>query len=55
MNIFFFFLQFLTDFICVPKRWMDGSPVVFQRWDEGQPRFENNDENCAEMTPFKGE
>lgn len=34
---------------------MDGSPVVFQRWDEGQPQFKNNDENCAEMTPFKGE
>ncbi|KAM8728032.1 macrophage mannose receptor 1-like isoform 2-T2 [Acanthopagrus schlegelii] len=34
--------------------WMDGSPVVFQRWDEGQPQFKNNDENCAEMTPFKG-
>ncbi|XP_034558610.1 macrophage mannose receptor 1-like [Notolabrus celidotus] len=34
--------------------WMDGSPVVFQRWDEGQPRFLNNDENCAVMTQSLG-
>ncbi|CAJ1072734.1 macrophage mannose receptor 1-like [Xyrichtys novacula] len=31
--------------------WMDGSPVVYQRWDEGQPRFVNNDENCAVTSP----
>ncbi|XP_073347649.1 macrophage mannose receptor 1-like [Pagrus major] len=31
--------------------WMDGSPVVFQRWEEYQPRFENNDENCVGMPP----
>ncbi|KAF0046776.1 hypothetical protein F2P81_000409 [Scophthalmus maximus] len=29
--------------------WMDGSPVVFQKWDENQPNFSNNDENCAVM------
>uniref|UniRef100_UPI0037E78EBA macrophage mannose receptor 1-like n=1 Tax=Semicossyphus pulcher TaxID=241346 RepID=UPI0037E78EBA len=34
--------------------WMDGSPVVFQRWDDGQPRFLNNDENCAVMNNFLG-
>uniref|UniRef100_A0A3Q3MGQ0 Mannose receptor, C type 1b n=1 Tax=Labrus bergylta TaxID=56723 RepID=A0A3Q3MGQ0_9LABR len=34
--------------------WMDGSPVVFLRWDEGQPRFQNNDENCAVMTRSMG-
>ncbi|KAM6989317.1 LOW QUALITY PROTEIN: macrophage mannose receptor 1-like [Tautogolabrus adspersus] len=34
--------------------WMDGSPVVFLRWDEGQPRFQNNDENCALMTNSMG-
>ncbi|XP_045570344.1 macrophage mannose receptor 1 isoform X4 [Salmo salar] len=27
--------------------WMDGSPVVFQRWDNNQPDFKNNDENCV--------
>uniref|UniRef100_A0AAY5L4C1 Mannose receptor, C type 1b n=1 Tax=Esox lucius TaxID=8010 RepID=A0AAY5L4C1_ESOLU len=27
--------------------WMDGSPVVFQRWDKNQPDFKNNDENCV--------
>ncbi|KAM9349892.1 macrophage mannose receptor 1-like [Symphorus nematophorus] len=34
--------------------WMDGSPVVFQRWDENQPRLLNNDENCAVMTSTAG-
>lgn len=34
---------------------MDGSPVVFQRWDEKQPDFLNNDENCAVMTTSMGE
>uniref|UniRef100_A0A7N6ADX3 Mannose receptor, C type 1b n=1 Tax=Anabas testudineus TaxID=64144 RepID=A0A7N6ADX3_ANATE len=34
--------------------WMDGSPVVFQRWDENQPNFLNNDENCAVMTASMG-
>ncbi|KAM3850436.1 macrophage mannose receptor 1-like [Diretmus argenteus] len=30
--------------------WMDDSPVVFQKWDENQPDFKNNDENCVAMT-----
>lgn len=34
---------------------MDGSPVVFQRWDEDQPRFLNNDEHCVVMTTSMGE
>ncbi|XP_029309189.1 macrophage mannose receptor 1-like [Cottoperca gobio] len=34
--------------------WMDGSPVVFQKWDENQPVFQRNDENCAVMTSFTG-
>ncbi|XP_042353414.1 macrophage mannose receptor 1-like [Plectropomus leopardus] len=34
--------------------WMDGSPVVFQKWEEGQPDFKNNDENCAAMTSHNG-
>ncbi|XP_054452124.1 macrophage mannose receptor 1-like [Anoplopoma fimbria] len=34
--------------------WMDGSPVVFQRWDENQPLFLRNDENCAVMTEYTG-
>ncbi|XP_041804377.1 macrophage mannose receptor 1-like [Chelmon rostratus] len=34
--------------------WMDGSPVVFQRWDENQPCFLNNDEHCVVMTTSMG-
>ncbi|XP_075954227.1 macrophage mannose receptor 1-like [Anarhichas minor] len=34
--------------------WMDGSSVVFQRWDENQPFFQHNDENCAAMTVYTG-
>uniref|UniRef100_A0AAQ5Y063 Mannose receptor, C type 1b n=1 Tax=Amphiprion ocellaris TaxID=80972 RepID=A0AAQ5Y063_AMPOC len=34
--------------------WMDDSPVVFQRWDENQPNFRNNDENCVVMTTSLG-
>ncbi|KAF1383676.1 hypothetical protein PFLUV_G00134320 [Perca fluviatilis] len=34
--------------------WMDGSPVVFTRWDENQPVFLRNDENCAVMTTSMG-
>uniref|UniRef100_A0AAQ5XYV6 Mannose receptor, C type 1b n=1 Tax=Amphiprion ocellaris TaxID=80972 RepID=A0AAQ5XYV6_AMPOC len=35
-------------------QWMDGSQVVFQRWEEGQPDFKNYDENCAVMTFYSG-
>ncbi|KAL6103984.1 uncharacterized protein ACO6RY_13810 [Pungitius sinensis] len=34
--------------------WMDGSSVVFQRWDEDQPLFKRNDENCAVITRSMG-
>uniref|UniRef100_A0A673ZBF0 Macrophage mannose receptor 1-like n=1 Tax=Salmo trutta TaxID=8032 RepID=A0A673ZBF0_SALTR len=34
--------------------WMDGSPVVFQRWDNNQPDFRNNDENCVAMASYIG-
>ncbi|XP_044077015.1 macrophage mannose receptor 1-like [Siniperca chuatsi] len=34
--------------------WMDGSQVVFQRWDEGQPNFKNYDENCVVMRYSNG-
>ncbi|KAJ8011011.1 hypothetical protein DPEC_G00053770 [Dallia pectoralis] len=34
--------------------WVDGSPVVFQRWDKNQPDFKNNDENCVVMSPSLG-
>ncbi|XP_028448497.1 macrophage mannose receptor 1-like [Perca flavescens] len=34
--------------------WVDGSQVVFQRWDEGQPDFQNYDENCVVMTYSTG-
>ncbi|KAF7668437.1 hypothetical protein LDENG_00014640 [Lucifuga dentata] len=34
--------------------WMDGSPVVFQSWEENQPDFQNFDENCAIMVSSTG-
>ncbi|KAL0967011.1 hypothetical protein UPYG_G00303400 [Umbra pygmaea] len=34
--------------------WLDGSPVVFYRWDINQPDFRNNDENCVAMTTSMG-
>ncbi|XP_076829471.1 macrophage mannose receptor 1-like isoform X2 [Brachyhypopomus gauderio] len=27
--------------------WLDGSPVVYTAWDENEPNFANNDENCV--------
>ncbi|MFT7812315.1 macrophage mannose receptor 1-like [Arapaima gigas] len=35
-------------------QWMDGSPVVFVAWDENEPDFANNDENCVIMTSSMG-
>ncbi|XP_035994268.1 macrophage mannose receptor 1 [Fundulus heteroclitus] len=34
--------------------WMDGSPVIYQMWDEGQPNFANFDENCVVMSLLNG-
>ncbi|XP_034038866.1 macrophage mannose receptor 1-like [Thalassophryne amazonica] len=34
--------------------WMDGSSVVFRRWDENQPDFTSYDENCVAMTYYMG-
>ncbi|KAK6302213.1 hypothetical protein J4Q44_G00265680 [Coregonus suidteri] len=34
--------------------WMDGSPAVYQRWDNNQPDFKNNDENCVAMYASMG-
>uniref|UniRef100_A0A3B4D8F7 Mannose receptor, C type 1b n=1 Tax=Pygocentrus nattereri TaxID=42514 RepID=A0A3B4D8F7_PYGNA len=34
--------------------WMDGSPVVFQRWAENQPAYLNNEERCVKMTRSQG-
>lgn len=28
-------------------RWMDGSQVVFEMWDDKQPKFSNYDETCG--------
>ena len=39
----------------ISKRWRDGSPVVFQRWDINQPNSQNNFENCAVMSQHLGE
>lgn len=47
---------YLNKFIfCVPLRWMDGSQLLFQSWQENQPDFKNFDENCAFMTYHNGE
>ncbi|XP_051944921.1 macrophage mannose receptor 1-like [Xyrauchen texanus] len=27
--------------------WLDGSPVVYTSWDQNEPNFSNNDENCV--------
>ncbi|XP_030630453.1 macrophage mannose receptor 1-like [Chanos chanos] len=35
-------------------QWMDGSPVVFQAWEENEPAFKNNDETCVKMTRSQG-
>ncbi|KAG7228999.1 hypothetical protein INR49_013232 [Caranx melampygus] len=35
--------------------WMDGSQLVFQAWEVGQPDFKNFDENCAVMLEFNDE
>ncbi|XP_039999700.1 macrophage mannose receptor 1-like [Xiphias gladius] len=34
--------------------WLDGSQMVFQKWDEGQPNFLNYDENCVVMASYNG-
>ncbi|XP_078029223.1 macrophage mannose receptor 1-like [Epinephelus lanceolatus] len=34
--------------------WMDGSQMVYQRWDEGQPDFKNYDEQCVAMHYHNG-
>lgn len=40
--------------IC-PSRWMDGSPVGFQKWDENQPDSNAFDKTCVAMTYYMGE
>uniref|UniRef100_A0A3P9CY12 Mannose receptor, C type 1b n=1 Tax=Maylandia zebra TaxID=106582 RepID=A0A3P9CY12_9CICH len=46
---------YLNKFIfCVTLRWMDGSQLLFQSWQENQPDFKNFDENCAFMTYHNG-
>ncbi|KAM6919049.1 macrophage mannose receptor 1-like [Xenentodon cancila] len=35
-------------------QWMDQTDVMFQKWDEGEPKFKNFDENCAVMTSNTG-
>lgn len=37
------------------SRWMDGSSLGFQRWDENQPDANTFDENCVAMTYYMGE
>ncbi|XP_030635018.1 macrophage mannose receptor 1 [Chanos chanos] len=34
--------------------WVDGSPVVFTAWDQNEPNFANNDENCVTIYKSMG-
>ncbi|XP_049338776.1 macrophage mannose receptor 1-like [Astyanax mexicanus] len=34
--------------------WMDGSPVVFQAWQQNQPAFVSDDEHCVKMNFRQG-
>ncbi|XP_070961448.1 macrophage mannose receptor 1-like isoform X1 [Oncorhynchus clarkii lewisi] len=34
--------------------WLDGSPVVFTAWDQNEPNFANNDENCVTIYKSMG-
>lgn len=51
--VFFSFACLTLSFLAL--RWMDGSPVIYQMWDEGQPDCVNSDEYCAVMRSFHGE
>uniref|UniRef100_A0A669C0I4 Mannose receptor, C type 1b n=1 Tax=Oreochromis niloticus TaxID=8128 RepID=A0A669C0I4_ORENI len=49
------FYRHLNNFMfCVTLRWMDGSQLLFQSWQENQPDFKNFDENCAFMAYHNG-
>ncbi|KAJ3595076.1 hypothetical protein NHX12_004381 [Muraenolepis orangiensis] len=48
-----FYIGMLVDFD-QSFAWIDDSPVVYQRWEENQPDFKNNDENCVTMTHHIG-
>lgn len=49
----FFSVSCVSTYIAL--RWVDGSPVLFQMWDEGQPDFINFDEHCVAMRSYHGE
>ncbi|XP_010904068.2 macrophage mannose receptor 1 [Esox lucius] len=34
--------------------WLDGSPVVYTAWDQNEPNFANNDENCVTIYKSMG-
>uniref|UniRef100_A0A8B9GYZ1 Mannose receptor, C type 1b n=1 Tax=Astyanax mexicanus TaxID=7994 RepID=A0A8B9GYZ1_ASTMX len=40
--------------IDLDKSWMDGSPVVFQAWQQNQPAFVSDDEHCVKMNFRQG-
>lgn len=33
---------------------MDGSPVVYTSWNQNEPNFANNDENCVTIYKSMG-
>lgn len=52
VSLFLFFkIVFLlkTASILLVFRWMDGSQVVFEMWDDKQLKFSNYDETCGVM------
>ncbi|KAJ3611261.1 hypothetical protein NHX12_021277 [Muraenolepis orangiensis] len=34
--------------------WLDGSPVTYTAWEQNEPNFANNDENCVSMYKSMG-
>ncbi|XP_051570049.1 macrophage mannose receptor 1-like isoform X2 [Myxocyprinus asiaticus] len=34
--------------------WVDGSPVIYTSWDQNEPNFANNDENCVTIYKSTG-
>ncbi|KAG9348011.1 hypothetical protein JZ751_004030 [Albula glossodonta] len=35
-------------------QWMDGSPVTYSAWEQNEPNFANNDENCVTIYKSMG-
>lgn len=42
-------------FIACIVRWMDGTSLGLQKWDENQPNPDTIDSNCVTMNYYMGE